>query len=630
MKFIKIFRILAIALLLILSVAVTPPTPALAAGDLYIYPSSGEIGDELRLDGAEFAALQDYDIYFSSERASVGEDIDTDVLNYEFMGEISTDSDGIFIDEYFDVPEILTDGDDEERVRGGTYYIYATFDGQEEIKARASFTVEFTTVITIDPEEGEVGTEVEVTGEGYSDREDITVEYDGTSLDIESGDEDTDSNGEFEDTKIIIPPSTAGVHTITVTGDDSDSEAEAEFTVEPKITIAPESGAVGSTIIVSGTGFGDEVDVNIIFNNTLVTQEETDDDGSFTASFAVPSSATGSYDITAEDDDNSDEASFTITATVINLTPTNGNVGDNIDLSGSGFMINTSISVTFDNDPVKTISTDSGGAFTTSFSVPIRVAGTYKVKVSDGTNLAEASFIISTTASINPVTSVASPGYVGSELAVSGVGFTPGRTAIITYDGNEVATTTVNTNGTFSANFNAPTSSGGEHKIITTDVINTIEFTFFMESTPPSTVYPQLPLMDTKLEDWRFDWCGDATDLSKEVTDASLPVTYTFQIATDETFAEDSIVLEKTGLTESEYTLTKEERLESAGEEAPYYWRVKAIDSASNEKQSGVGAFYVSGFSFSMSQPVIYTLIGVGALLLAIFAFWMGRKTAYY
>ena len=124
-----------------------------------------------------------------------------------------------------------------------------------------------------------------------------------------------------------------------------------------------------------------------------------------------------------------------------------------------------------------------------------------------------------------------------------------------------------------------------------------------------------------------FDWCGDATDPTKEVTDPS-GVTYTLQIASDAGFS--TIVLEKEGLTESEYTITKEEKLEATKKEAPYYWHVKAIDNASNGSDwSGAGTFYV-GFTFAMPQWALYTLLGLGTLLLALLGFWLGRKTAYY
>ncbi|UCH00662.1 MAG: hypothetical protein JSU78_01450, partial [Deltaproteobacteria bacterium] len=56
---------------------------------------------------------------------------------------------------------------------------------------------------------------------------------------IESGDDETDGDGEFASI-ILIPESTAGVHTVTVIVDGT--EVEAEFTVEPEIIIDPTSG----------------------------------------------------------------------------------------------------------------------------------------------------------------------------------------------------------------------------------------------------------------------------------------------------------------------------------------------------------------------------------------------------
>ncbi len=110
------------------------------------------------------------------------------------------------------------------------------------------------------------------------------------------------------------------------------------------------------------------------------------------------------------------------------------------------------------------------------------------------------------------------------------------------------------------------------------------------------------------------------------VTDPS-GVTYSLQIATDADFSGGSIVLEKAGLSQSEYTITREERLESVSKDSPYYWHVRAVDGASNEGPwSGKGTFYV-GFQFRLSQPVIYALFGVGALVFGILGFLLGRRT---
>jgi hypothetical protein len=118
----------------------------------------------------------------------------------------------------------------------------------------------------------------------------------------------------------------------------------------------------------------------------------------------------------------------------------------------------------------------------------------------------------------------------------------------------------------------------------------------------------------------QFDW-GD-------VVDASEPVTYTLQIATSESFSAGSIVLEKTGLTSSEHTLTTQ--LEPATKDSPYFWRVTATDAAGNESlPTGTGSFYTGGAGFSgIPTWLTFLLIALGVLLLGFLAFWLGRRTA--
>ena len=692
---------------LALLLAIVPATPALAAAVLDIVPDEGEIGDTIDVYGAGFTLTTVY-IYFSSVKAEVDEDLEDEVAVYELVKTNVTVAAGE-IDTFFTVPDELTDGDDEERVRAGTYWVYAT-NQLMKIKARDKFTVVGVGQIILDPEEGVVGTEVEVTGTDFGEGEAIIVEYDGADItDDIDGEDDTGSAGEFEFT-ISIPESTAGDHTITVTGDDSELEATAEFTVESEITISPESGAAGETVTVGGTGFGrssdfeyiefdgDDIDIEsgdddtdsngsfeftfivpaadsgtydlevededgnygtveftiapvaaslsintgyvgtevtvsgtgfqasksitITFDNTGVATASADAYGGFSASFNAPARIAGTYKVGVSDGTNTVEADFSLVAATASLSTNTGYVGTEVTVSGTGFRTSKSIPVIFDNESVTIVSTDAYGSFSASFNVPSRIAGTYSVVISDGISTVKADFSISTSTSISPATSAASPGYVGSKVTLSGVGFMSGKLVTVTYDGKQVATAAVNTDGTFSATFSAPASTSGEHSIIATGLTNPISFTFVMESTPPSIPQPLKPEMDVKVEaEAYFDW--------EDVTDPS-GVTYTLQVATSEGFSVDSIVLDKTGLTQSEYAVTQEEKLRSVSKETPYYWRVKAIDKASNEgRWSGDGSFYV-GFTLALPRAVIYTLFGVGALLLGVFGFWLGRKTAYY
>jgi hypothetical protein len=101
-------------------------------------------------------------------------------------------------------------------------------------------------------------------------------------------------------------------------------------------------------------------------------------------------------------------------------------------------------------------------------------------------------------------------------------------------------------------------------------------------------------------------------------------VTYVLQIANNPGFS--AIVLEKTGLATTGYTLSKAEKLKPTPKDGAYYWRVKAIDGASNE------GGWSNAQSFLVGSPfpawALWTLIGLGALIVLLFAYWLGRRGA--
>ena len=554
MKFTKIFRAITIGVILSLLMIATPASPALAAYDeeISVDPREGEIGDYVDVEGFDFDYSTEeiiyVNIYFSADEADLGDDIDDEVNSYKKVDSVRPGSSGDFDDGRFAVPSRLTTGDDDVDVSSGIYYIFATYD-DKNIVAVDEFKV-IGGEIEIDLDEGPGGTEVEIIGTDFLEDEKLEVKFDNDDVDIESGtDDEADNDGEFEST-IIIPESTAGDHTITVTGDEG-SEAEATFTVEPEVTVNPTQAPPGDTVTISGTGFGDRVEVDIILCNVEFKDAATTDrDGNFTADITVPEVAEGIWDVDVEDEDGNDvETQFTVE--------------------------------------------------------------------------------IGTEVTISPVTSQASPGYVGMDITVSGVGFKANSQVTITYatTPTTVATTTSDANGAFTATFKIPQSEAGAHTITATDGTNTLQVFFTMESQAPPIPAPLSPEMDSKAEALaEFDW--------ESVTDDSSPVTYTLQVATSDDFTTSSMVLEKEGLADSEYALTEAEALESRSEEEPYYWRVKATDGASNEGDwSGVGTFYVGGFGLggvSFPDWMVHVWWGIGVVGAILFGFWLGRRRAYY
>ena len=143
-----------------------------------------------------------------------------------------------------------------------------------------------------------------------------------------------------------------------------------------------------------------------------------------------------------------------------------------------------------------------------------------------------------------------------------------------------------------------------------------------MESEPPSI--PNLLKPETGIKakaTAEFDW--------EDVTDNSSPVTYNMQIATSDTFTTETIVIDKIGLTQSEYILTEAEQL-LLSSDATYYWREQAVDAALNESN------WTGGGEFTMVQPFdfigwpLYLTVSLGRVFLFLLGIWLGRRTAFY
>ena len=566
MKQEKVFRILAVAVILFFLLMALPASPALAASeDINLDPDEGEIGDEINIEGDGFDESNGTDyfinIYFSDEEADEGDDIDDEVENYEKVKSLLYIDDNGEFSTHFDVPDELTDGEDDVDVGGGTYYVYVTYYDDDDIASVAEFTVTGVGEIEVDPEEGPVGTEVEIAGSGFADNKDITIEYNGDEVDIEDGDDETDSDGEFV-SLILIPESTAGDHTIMV--DVDGTEAEIEFTVEPEITISPTSGETGTEVTVSGTGYGKRQDVVVYFDSDSVAAETTDSDGSFVATFTLPDSAADIYEIEAEDEDNNtDSAKFTMVA------------------SGAE---------TEEPEPQEPEPAPQPAAPPTP------------------------------TTAINISTTTAK---VGSDVVVTGAGFKAGEVVAIELDGERVASVMAELGGIFVTTFRVPVQSAGDHTMTITDGINTNELTFTIEAEPPAVPTPLLPKMRGKVKTpVFFDW--------ESVGSADHPVTYTLQIATDSEFSEKDIVTEKNELSGSDYTMSGEEAVKLNIYDVPLYWRVRAVGETGTEGAwTGAGEFQVSK-PFSIPTWVLITIAGIGGLLLFLLGHFVGKRGSYY
>jgi hypothetical protein len=318
MKYVKIVRIFGMVVILSTLIATMPVAVAQTTRFIDPWPTKGKIGDTITLVGEGFnkstSAKDKYAaIFFSGQKASTYDDIGNEVKAYKLVKEgVWLDENGAF-ETTFTIPSKLDDGDDEEDVIFGTYYVYVCHYVGNIISPRIRAIAEFTVPvgeITIDPNSGPVATFVEIRGTDFTSGKNIIFKYDGSDVDIERGDDETNSNGEFI-SYLLIPENAAGIHTITVS--ISGNDVEAEFTIDPEAILSTTSGEANTIVAVDGTGFSSRNNVVIFFNDVGLATATTDVLGGFRTTFIVPELKAGIYSVVVEDEDEKlDKAKFTI------------------------------------------------------------------------------------------------------------------------------------------------------------------------------------------------------------------------------------------------------------------------------------------------------------------------------
>jgi hypothetical protein len=354
-------------------------------------------------------------------------------------------------------------------------------------------------------------------------------------------------------------------------------------------------------VTLTGNGFRSSRSVDITFDGDplaiLSGSARTNSSGCFDVEFEVPPSVNGKHEIEADDGSETADIDFT-TLAAIELDPSSGPINAEVAVSGHGFDADKVVTIRFNDEHVRTGATDASGSFSDIFTVPASSTGNYNVIASDGTRSSGAVFTVTTSVAVSPPT-----GHVGTLITVRGNGFS--GAIDVRYDDEEMANTTADADGSFTVSFSAPASRHGHHSVTISDAVNTIEATFTMESDAPPVPALLLPENGSRQGSRpSFEW--------SPVSDPS-GVTYTLQIATDNSFS--TIVLEKNGLTQSQYTLSHEERLQQADSDTPYFWRVQAIDGAANE--SGWTApltFYVQ----FLPQWALFIIIAAASAVIAV------------
>jgi hypothetical protein len=444
-----------------------------------------------------------------------------------------------------------------------------------------NMTFTITAGLSISRSSGAAGSSVTVTGSGFGASETgITIIYDGTPV---AQGITANYQGGWSAT-FVVPASASGSHSIDAYGSvtTAASVPNMTLTVTTGISISRSSGAVGSPLTVTGSSFGaSETGITVTYDGTTVAQGITaSSEGGWSYTFVVPASASGSpHSIDAY-------GSVTMPASVTNMTFTitaglsisrsSGVAGSSVTVTGSGFGAGeTGITIIYDGTPVaQGITANYQGGWSAAFEVPASTSGSHKIGAYG--SLTQTASVTEVGFNIGPAISVSQDhGYVGETVNVTGSGFGANAPLRLSYDDEEIPVQGETTDsGSFSESITIPKSVHGPHTIMVRDnQNNSFKVTFTMESTPPA-----VPRLLSPRDGARIGLLGGIKPTLKwtGVTDPS-GVTYTLEVDTSSDFSQP--ILQITDINGTSYTLTSAQAL-SRGE---YYWRLEAIDGASNE-----------------------------------------------
>ncbi|MEK9149111.1 MAG: right-handed parallel beta-helix repeat-containing protein, partial [Candidatus Desantisbacteria bacterium] len=241
------------------------------------------------------------------------------------------------------------------------------------------------------PTSSPVGTTVIVKGENFATQTQISLSF-GTSLTITTT--QSTANGTFSCT-FIVPTQTIGTKVITAT-DSLGNQATTTFFILSQITqLNPSFGLIGNPVTIQGSGFSVQP-ITIDFGTYLtITTTISSSNGTFSATFVVPTQSGGTKVITATDSLGNLATTTFFIIPHIQCNPSSALSGAQVTIQGSGFSVQ-SVSISFGTHlTITTTQSSDLGTFSATFIVPTQTPGTKVITATDTEgNLATHAFIL--------------------------------------------------------------------------------------------------------------------------------------------------------------------------------------------------------------------------------------------
>jgi hypothetical protein len=464
--------------------------------------------------------------------------------------------------------------------------------------------------VRLSPAKGSVGTNVYVGIIDFPKMAKFQITF--GSLDNLIGTVTTDTTG-YAITSFSITEMPAGQYIVRVT--DGTTERSAAFQIEPVCSTSSSSVQVNDAITVSGSCFAGNQKATLYFDERNVGAGTTDHLGNLQIKAPVPSSHGGTHTLKIIDGAGYSAATQVNVLPSASISPNSGPVGTEVKIEAHGFSQSSDLIMSTGQTRLAILPASGNGYYRTNLRIPA-MPGAIDIIISDDKNAITLPFKVASTLTLS-----SNSGGIPSFISLQGTGYKTGVPIIISFDDNKVGTVNSNAEGEFTFNLTIGKTTGGNHSVIATDGVNVQKAPFMVETIPPAAPKPAFP-KDKDIVN------GDVTLAWGKVTDPS-GISYSFEVSRDTEFKD--ILVTRSGLAEQDYILTSE-RMNHASE-TWYYWRVKAVDGASNhgpwsETRSFHTTFNLPAFILGMP---IWTKGGLGAILLAFVCFtcfWAGRMVS--
>ena len=272
------------------------------------------------------------------------------------------------------------------------------------------------TITSLSPTSGAAGTSVTITGTNFTGTTGVT--FNSTAATVYT------VNSPTQITAVVPTGATTGNVVITNTGVSS---IGVSFTVFPPpviTSLSPNSGAVGTSVIITGTNFTGATGVT--FNGTAATSFTVNSATQITAT--VPAVGTGNVVVNTPGG-NSPGVSFSVIGPYItSLSPGSGDIGRRISIYGGNFNSNCRVTV---NNIAATILSHTATSFIIGLPTTGLVSGANQVVVRDNSNSLISNAVTFTVSPPSITDILPNNGPVGTAITIYGRNFATGSTVTI-------------------------------------------------------------------------------------------------------------------------------------------------------------------------------------------------------